>query len=183
MTQAPASPPASQAHIEALRQYGAVRAGYGALRVSVLHIAADQTLLAIGDVQEPSVLFPMAIGSSRTASEHFRQDPPSPGEIENAIMAVEDEVSRARDLVRGSALFTLDPAIRQIALLAGVTPAREMLLGLAAVEQTFDRFAGVALGRPAASEGLPAGGAFAATLLILRELMQHLQFPSITVLA
>jgi hypothetical protein len=37
------------------------------------------------------------------------------------------------------------------------------------------------MGRPPASEGLPAGGAFAATLLILRELMHHLKFAAITV--
>ena len=98
-------------------------------------------------------------------------------------MVVEDEVTRAREAVAGSALCTMDGAIRQIALIAGVAAGREMALSLEAVEQTFDRFSGVMLGRPAASEGLPPGGAFAATLLILRELMHHLKFSSITVIA
>jgi len=52
-----------------------------------------------------------------------------------------------------------------------------VFLGAAA----FDRCSGAVLGRPAASEGLPAGGAFAATLLILRELMHHLKVSPITV--
>ena len=77
----------------------------------------------------------------------------------------------------------MDAAIREIALIAGVAEAAEMALSREAVEQTFDRFSGVVLGRPAATEGLPAGGAFAATLLILREPMHHLQFSSITVRA
>lgn len=183
MTQTGSPPVESEAQAEARRQYGLVRDGCGALRVSVLHIGASATVLAIGEAQQPTEVVALAIGSVRTSGEHFRHAPPAPGEIENAIMAVEDEVARGRDAVRGSALFTLDPAIRHIALIAGVTEAPEMLLGLAAVEQTFDRLAGVALGRPAASEGLPADGAFAATLLILRELMHHLQFASITVLA
>ena len=183
MTQADASPAGQAAQAEARRQYGVVRNGCGALRTSVLHIGPGDTLLAIGETQEPSALVALAFGSSRTAGDHFRHDPPAPEELERAIMAIEDEVPRARDAVRGSALFTLDPAIRRIALVAGVTEAPEMLLGLAAVEQTFDRLARVALGRPAAAEGLPSGSAFAATLLILRELMQHLHFPSITVLA
>ena len=96
-------------------------------------------------------------------------------------MVVEDEVTRAREAASGSALHTMDGAIRRIALLAGVAESPEMALSLEAVEKTFDRLSGVVLGRPATSEGLPAGGAFAATLLILRELMHHLKFAAITV--
>jgi len=51
------------------------------------------------------------------------------------------------------------------------------------LERTFNRLTAVSLGRPASREGIPAGVAFAATLLILRKFMHHLQFSSITVKA
>jgi exopolyphosphatase/pppGpp-phosphohydrolase len=149
--------------------------------MTVLHIGAKQTVLATGTDRDPAVLLALAVGSAKTAADHFRHGPPAPIEMENAIMVVEDEVTRARDQVAGSELFTMDAAIREIALIAGVADAAEMALSREAVEQTFDRFSGVVLGRPAASEGLPTGGAFAATLLILRELMHHLKFSAITV--
>lgn len=178
------STPSGTSATEARRQYAAIRAA-GVIdgRVTVLHIGAKQTVLATGTSRDPTFVLALAIGSSKTAADHFRQDPPAPIELEDAIMVVEDEVTRARDQVAGSELFTMDAAIHRIALIAGVAEAAEMALSREAVEQTFDRFSGVVLGRPAASEGLPAGGAFAATLLILRELMHHLKFSAITVRA
>ena len=56
-----------------------------------------------------------------------------------------------------------------------------MTLSLDAVERTFDRLALVINGRPAHFEGIPGGNDFAATLLILREFMHHLQFDEIVV--
>jgi hypothetical protein len=51
------------------------------------------------------------------------------------------------------------------------------------VERTFEQLTAVAHGRPVASTGIPVDAAFAATLVILREFMHHLQFMSITVTA
>jgi exopolyphosphatase/pppGpp-phosphohydrolase len=178
----PEVPPASDDEREARRQYIAIRAAVvDGARLTILHIGQLQTVLAMGTNREPAVVLALAIGSATTAAEQFRQDPPAPIEMENAIMVVEDEVTRAREAVAGSALHTMDRAIRQIALLAGVAESSEMALSLEAVERTFDRYSGVVLGRPAASEGLPAGGTFAATLLILRELMHHVKFAAITI--
>lgn len=177
------STPSGSSATEARRQYAAIRAAGVAARMTVLHIGAQQTVLATGTDRDPAVLLALAVGSAKTAADHFRHDPPASIEMENAIMVVEDEVTRARDQLAGSELFTMDAAIRRIALIAGVAEAAEMALSREAVEQTFDRFSGVVLGRPAASEGLPTGGAFAATLLILRELMHHLKFSAITVRA
>ena len=53
-------------------------------------------------------------------------------------------------------------------------PGAEMTLAREAVEHTFQRLA-------MRAPGLPAGGEFAAMLLILRELMHHLDFPSIVI--
>lgn len=178
----PEDPPASDDEREARRQYVAIRAAVAdGTRLTVLHIGDSQTVLAMGTNREPAVVLALAIGSAKTAADQFRQDPPAPIEMENAIMVVEDEVTRARHQAAASALFTVDRSVRQIALIAGVAERDEMTLSREAVEQTFDRLSGLVLGRPAASEALPAGGAFAATLLILRELMHHLKFSSVTV--
>ncbi len=172
----------ADAGVEARRQYLALRSVVAApARLAALHIGGERTALAVGADDEPATVVALALGSVKTAAAHLRHDPPSPIEMENAIMVVEDELVRVRERVAGCALVTMDPAIAEIARLAGVAAHPEMTLSLEAVEQTFDRFSGVVLGRPAASEGLPTGGAFAATLLILRELMHHLKFAAITI--
>ena len=91
-------------------------------------------------------------------------------------------MTRARPLMtRDTRLTTTDPAIRHIAVLAGVTESPRMALSLEAMERTFDRLAQVSLGRSASLEGLPESPDFAATLLILREFMHHLQFAEISI--
>ena len=131
-----------------------------------LHIGAERTTVADAA---------LALGWRSIARDHFRHDPPSPLEIENAIAAVEDEVGRMHNAIaKGGALLTGDPAILEIALAAGVTPSAETRLTLDAVEHMFTRLA-------AGAHGLPAGHEFAATLLILRELMHHLGFMSVLI--
>ncbi|WP_245956832.1 hypothetical protein [Edaphovirga cremea] len=124
------------------------------------------------------------VGSHSTAEEFFIHQPPTPAEMENAIMSVEDEIIRIRSAITpGSLLYTRDRAIHDIALLAGVPESAEMVMTLDSMERTFDRLAVVIQGRPASWEGLPTENTFAATLLILREFMHHLQFMSISVIS
>jgi hypothetical protein len=130
-----------------------------------LHIGANSTELA----QHPAVV--LRVGSEKIAREHFRHEPPTPLELENAIAAVEDEIARVHEGVRpGSRLYTRDAAVRDIALAVGVKPAAEMELALDAVEHAFERLPL----RPMAKED-------AAALLILRELMHHLGYAAISV--
>lgn len=149
-----------------------------------LHIGAEQTDVAIGLDAVPQQMLTLAIGSKITARQHFRHTPPSPLALENAIVTVEDEVTRAQALIPvGARLATTDPSIREIAVLSGISPSDSMCLPLETMERTFDRLAQVSLGRPASYEGLPDNAGFAATLLILREFMHHLQFAEITILS
>ena len=166
-------------------QYFAIRQGQPeGVPITLLHIGAEQTLIVSGKDSEPESIVTLAIGAQKTAAEHFRHSPPTPGEMENAIMRVEDEVARARgEIAENSALFTNDPAIREIARLAGLTERPVMRFALEQVEMTFERLMGLSYGRPASGEGLPTDAAFAATLLIMREFMHHLKFSSIDVLS
>ncbi|HQS41753.1 MULTISPECIES: hypothetical protein [Comamonadaceae] len=164
-------------------RYGRARTGiHEGTAITVLHIGEEQTAVATGNSSEPNVVLLLAIGSKKTAADFFKHTPPTPGELEHAIMVVEDEVTRLRQITAtASRLVTSDAAIRAIALVAGGPGQPELILTLDAVERTFDLLAALALGRPASSAGIPANAAFAATLLILREFMHHLQFASVTV--
>jgi len=161
------------------RQYRAIRLGLPlGMPITVLRIGAQETAVAVGAGVEPEQVFVLAIGSQKTAAEYFFHAPPTPGEIENAIMPVEDEITRLRETIASYAtLFSADESIREIALIAGVTSQ----LSLDRVEQIFSLLVSLSLGRPASIAGVPGSPAFAATLLILREFMHHLKFASINI--
>jgi exopolyphosphatase/pppGpp-phosphohydrolase len=148
-----------------------------------LHIGEQQTAVEVrAGRSEPAFTHTLPLGSRSTAAAHFQHDPPTPGEMENAITAVEDVVMPLHKLIAGeAALVTDDVAIRQIALLAGVPDAPQVTLSLEALERVFDRLASLVMGGSASSAALPPGPQFAATLLILREFMHHLKFASITI--
>jgi hypothetical protein len=82
--------------------------------------------------------------------------------IEDAIATIEDEIAR----VRPRAAETLETSDTHIlTLAAGLNP-----LSIEAVEQDFQRLA---------SRGIPTDRDAAATLVILRELIHHLQVKAI----
>ena len=164
-------------------QYGAIRLGIpDGAPITVLHIGEQQTAVAAGTGAEPGAVFKLPVGSGKTAAEYFQHNPPTPGEMENAIVAVEDAVASARTMIPvSSRLFTTDEDIRRIALISGVPDGAELILTRDAMEQTFERLTEAILGRPNSREEIPSDVTFAATLLILREFMHHLQFLSVTV--
>jgi len=141
-----------------LEQYGAIRLGIpDGTPITVLHIGEQQTIVVAGTGAEPSAVFKLPIGSRKTAAEYFQHNPPTPGEIENAIVAVEDAVASARTIISGGArLFTTDEAIRKIALISGVPDGTALVLTRDAMEQTFERLTEVILGRPGSREEIPA---------------------------
>jgi exopolyphosphatase/pppGpp-phosphohydrolase len=168
-----------------LRRYAAIRTGLsaGAL-LTVLQIGEETTTIVCGKTDSPKAFIALNIGAQRTALAFFKHNPPTPSEMEEAIMTVEDEVARAQATIpEGSSLFTNDAAICEIAMFAGLAPQPVMHFGLTEVETTFDRLVSIVHGRPASAEGLPTNHGFAATLLILRELMHHLKFSSIAVIS
>lgn len=142
-----------------------------------LHIGREETQVTIdGELQC------LTLGSELTSMGYFRHQPPTPAEMETAIRVVEDEVVRLRhDITPRACLYSEDNNIRAIARLSGIAEDEAMHLSLEAVERTFDRLALVIDGSSASFENIPDGNDFAATLLILREFMHHLQFKEIVV--
>ena len=153
--------------------------------VTVLHIGRKYSFIAQGkDAGKPDNLWVFELGSERTATDFFNRFPPTFNEVENAIMVVEDEVMPLHKmLVPGSGLYTLDAGIREIARLTVFTENKQgIILARSDMEQVFNRIATIITGRPASQDILPATNSFAATLLILREVMHHLGFRDITIL-
>ena len=149
--------------------------------ITLLHIGEDSSAVTQADAEPTSKLI-LHIGSAKTGREHFRHDPPTEGEIENAIQVVEDEVMRAvKFVVRPSTLVSNDPAVVEVASWLGVSTDLEITLSLQQVEDGFSRLAARSLGRPSSQDDMPTNPTFAATLLILREFMHHLQFESIRI--
>jgi hypothetical protein len=159
-----------------------------------LHIGAQQTVVSPIDAMQGSataepvvpadLVAPLVLrlGFEQIAHLHFKRDIPTSLELEYAIQTVEDQVVRARTLVApGTWLTSSDTNLREIAKVAHGHSTLPVVLTLEEVESTFDRLAAVSLGRPAASEGLLPGKSYAATLLILREFMHHLQCPGLYV--
>lgn len=163
---------ASEMTAEVRRCYQAIRRGMPEhLAVTLLHIGELESAVAVGTTAAPQEIVPLAIGSRKTAQEFFLHTPPTPGELENAIQQVENEIGRVRGMGAGYTLYVAADAalLGEIARIAGA----EDVLSRDGVEYVFSLLAAHSLGRPGASAGIPDNAPFAATLLILREFMHH----------
>jgi hypothetical protein len=148
--------------------------------VVLLHIGEDRTCVTAGTGIEPDQVLILEIGSSLMSSNFFKHNPPSPLEIENAIRVVEDEVTRAREVTVGRAsLYSTDELVYEIAKMAGCSENLAFTLTIEQVEKLFDQLTARSEGRPSSQVDIPDDPKFAATLLILREFMHHLQFDDI----
>lgn len=141
-----------------------------------LEIGAERSTLTLPD----GTVLPLGPGSDALAAQHFHHTPPTPLEMEQAIVTVEDAMAPLRaQLPAAARLVSADAGIGAMARLAGLAPAASADFSRQAIERTFGRLAAVVEGQPAAHAGLPTDPAFAARLLILRELMHHLDFAGI----
>lgn len=179
----PSTAPAPLSAEDAGALYAALQAGpLAGTPVTTLHIGGSQTQLASGHGPQARLLRSLPMGARATAAVCFAHQPPDGADLEAAIALVEDNVMPVRPLLaEQSTLFTADAGIRQVAIAAGLEAQPEMQLTLEAVERTFARLTAVALGQPAAHAELPDDATFAATLVILRETMQHLGFAAIVI--
>ncbi|MDP4238477.1 MAG: hypothetical protein Q8904_03280 [Bacteroidota bacterium] len=145
----------------------------------MLHVDDEYSFIAHGtDSTGLNSLWVFDIGSEKTARDFFIHNPPTPAEVENAIQVVEDEVMPLHKLITtGSSLYTLDAGIRETAQLTVFAEhEQKIILERADMEQLFNRLAAIITGRPASQDIIPTTNSFAATLLVLREVMHHLGF-------
>ncbi len=141
-----------------------------------LHIGPTHTTLTIGPRQVS-----LALGTTGLARAHFRRWPPTPLEMENAINDVEDQLAAAKgDVSEQLQLETADAGIGTIAVSAGIQGEPPFSLDRDDVERAFNRLVDIAEGAPATAPA-PAPLEWAATLVILREMMHHWSIASVQV--
>jgi len=136
--------------------------------VTRLQMDARRTTLT----SEPAAGLVIEISYRSVAETFFRHDPPTPGELESAIDAVEDALmSSHAQRVEAGTLVIADDVQR---LLPGLLPDGTTTID--EVEARFQRLASASLGHPGALADGPLSPGAAAALLILRECMHHLGF-------
>ena len=129
----------------------------------------DRTVLSDG--ASPDVVLDVA--AIDIATRLFRHDPPTSGEIEQAIDWVEDALATTglKQAVRGDLVLDDPMLFEQLGLDAeGERMARDQL------EARFQRLASISLGHPRAQDDPPSESMAAALLLILRECVHHLGY-------
>lgn len=147
-----------------------------------LHLGAEVSALAWGHGPEPEQVAELSIALDPLARRHLASARPSELAIETAIAETEDVVMPwRRRLPSGARLVSLDPGLASLAAHAGQPADGSRPWRTDEVEDLFNRWAAVALGRPATQDNLPTGGLPAARLLVLREWLHHLGFDAITV--
>ncbi|MBS1147037.1 MAG: hypothetical protein H6R08_1213 [Proteobacteria bacterium] len=151
--------------------------------ITRLSICGDRVLLeAAKDIASPGSAT-LDAGSLQRIQAHLVHVPPTAGELESAIMQIEDDLMPVlRSLPGSGQLVTCAPAYWEVVTAAGLGGSPEVNLDIATVERLFNLLADVAHGMPAARLGIPANGSFAAMLLLLREILHHGGFGSVWVM-
>jgi hypothetical protein len=147
--------------------------------VTRLHMRDERITLEVLGGHERSAQT-IDAGSARKVFERIRHEPATADELESAISDIEDHLMPAlRQLPAPRRLVTSEPEVFRIAELLRSSDPLTARLELTEIEQLFNRLADVAHGMPAAALGIPADRSFAATLLILREILHHGGFDSV----
>ncbi|MFQ2245472.1 hypothetical protein [Aeromonas enteropelogenes] len=142
----------------------------------------DSLLLEIGEKSSlvrldlwDATLSPISLtfGIRAIQPEPFRHAPPTPLELERAIMVVEDELMRIAPRIPSGVPL----AVRSLPSLAPVLGAHQ--LSREHIELIFGQLAAMVEGDPLAASQLPRDDDFAATLLIIREWLHHLASDSV----
>ncbi|WP_439842757.1 hypothetical protein [Aeromonas taiwanensis] len=142
----------------------------------------DTVLLSLGDTQSQvqitgedgaSQAFALALGLDAVTPGPYRRDPPTPLELEQAIMVVEDVLMPLAARIPPHPVLHLQSPVPLAEVLGGRVQSREI------VERLFGQLAAMMEGDPLASAQLPRERRVAAALLILREWMHHLDAGSV----
>ncbi|WP_421231335.1 hypothetical protein [Aeromonas sp. 603079] len=141
----------------------------------LLEIGEQSSQLWLSQPDAAPSHYPLAFGTHAIQPGPFRNAPPTPLELERAIMVVEDELMRLAPAIPAGLPLTLraEPSLTDV---LGDNPLeREQ------IEQAFGQLAAMAEGDPLAASLLPRDEHFAAVLLIVREWLHHLASESVLI--
>jgi len=123
------------------------------------------------------------IGWKQLADQFYSAFPPTYDEVDRAINFTEEVLAELEDAFKEELILrSNDPQVKSIAELAFNTSKMgtgETLVPQIELEHVFDRFAAIVKGLPASQDVIPDDLGFAAYLLIIREIMHHLDFKAV----
>lgn len=143
------------------------------LRPAPVRLTLNDNTLELGNDDGQIVL---TLGAAALRASYLRSQPPTPFELENAIQYVEDALMPAWKRFASTELISSQPWLDTLADFARSPRSR---ITREALESAFNRLAALSQGRPLSQDPLPEDPDFSARLLILRELMHHLDFRQI----
>lgn len=150
----------------------------------LLHIGGNYIIAAkyTAEDNHPYEIMQLSIGYETISQNIFRHNPPTSSEVEEAIMVTEDQIMNAsrEHIFNKCQIITSDTIVKEIASNRDKYE-KDKIVNLHEVEAVFSRFAAIVCGRPASLDDLPLNNKFTASLLILRELMHHLNFNEIAI--
>jgi hypothetical protein len=134
---------------------------------------SHQTHLAWQDPDQPAVVLHLPVGPQSLVDQAMRRWPPRPVDLEHAIDLTEEALSALTPQPPPGRVLQLGGAF--VSLIAHFGGARRD-----DVEAAFEDLAAWSAGRPAPPADWPADPGFGAALLLLRELMHHLNFETLS---
>lgn len=147
----------------------------------LMMIDADESVFYFHKDAEISISIP--VGYQFISERFFKHTPPTPDDIEFAINYIEDEIERiVPKIPQDVVLYNANSFIQHIAFLCGVETGAVMILMRDQLEYLFGQYAEISMGRPARDLETEATPLFYAQLLIFREFMHHMKFPSLKII-
>ena len=148
----------------------------------VLQLGALVSAWAWGTGVVPEQTHALPLGIETLAQRYFLDARPSEAAVELGIEVVEEIVMPwHKRLPPQSVLVSSDPYVNHLAGVAGMPAQASWVLSTATVEALFNQWADEVLGGGARPPTMPTNGSFAATLLVVREVLHHLAFSGVLV--
>ncbi|MCU4164887.1 hypothetical protein [Carboxylicivirga caseinilyticus] len=123
----------------------------------------------------------LPIGFDYIVKTFFKHEIPSESDIEYAINYIEDELMSKKELISfNENLITEDKGIKDLFLKNGLT---ESIYSRQRVEELFNQYAYIVMGASPVISGIEITPKDVAVILLLREIMHHLDYRNISIKA
>ena len=150
-------------------------------KIILMTIDTDESVFYFHTDNEITISIP--VGYQLISERFFKHTPPTPDDIEFAINYIEDEIERIIPKIpQDVVLYNANSFIKHIASLCGAETDAVMILMRDQLEYLFGQYAEISMGRPARASETDTTPLFYAQLLIFREFMHHMKFPSVKII-
>lgn len=146
----------------------------------LLHIGRRQVVFSFVKNSALQHAITLNTGTGQIAVDFFRSEIPGEAEVENAINFIEDELMAHADIRnKKEKLYNADAFLAEH---FHVTTSAPRQLSIQTVEDEFTQYALLSMGRSPALSSVQMDKEKYAGILILREILHHLDFTAVTVL-